>query len=89
LGALSAVFNFAIGRGYIETNPVLPRMRLVKERRDPTVLPDYAHIAIVRNRCPAGLAKLVDAALATGCPQDELAKALCCHVDHAKPSSPS
>jgi integrase/recombinase XerD len=84
LGALSQVFNFAIAQGYIETNPVLPRMRGVKEKRDPIILPDLAHIEMVRRRCPPGLARLVDAALRTGCRQDELVQTVWSNVDHAR-----
>ncbi len=30
LGALSSVVNFAIGQGWMEFNPVLPRLKLIK-----------------------------------------------------------
>ena len=66
LNALSQVFNYAIGQGYFEVNSVLPRMRTVREKRDPIVLPDPVHIARVIERCPPGLAKMVRAALVTG-----------------------
>jgi integrase/recombinase XerD len=84
LQALSVVFNFAIKRGYVESNPVLPQMRQVKERRDPISLPNPVHIALVRSRCPPGLGRMVDAALATGCREEELTKSLCGDVDHAR-----
>lgn len=75
LGALSAVMNFAIDEGWIEANPVLPRLGRLKERRDPITLPDPAHIEIVARRAPGRLQALIRAAWLTGCRQDELAAA--------------
>ena len=39
LVALSSVINYAIDQGWLESNPVLARMKRVEERRDPIVLP--------------------------------------------------
>ena len=52
LVALSSMLNYAIAQGWVEANPVLPRMRLVKERRDPIMLPDQSHIQMVIDRAP-------------------------------------
>lgn len=83
LGALSSVLNFAIDQGYREDNPVLPRLARVKERRDPIILPDHAHIEMVIQRAPGLFAEMIRAALATGARLDELAKARRTQVDHA------
>jgi integrase/recombinase XerD len=36
LVAVSSVMNYAIGQGWLEVNPILPRMNLLEERCDPT-----------------------------------------------------
>jgi integrase/recombinase XerD len=82
LGALSSVINFAIDQGWCESNPVLPRMNRIKERRDPIVLPQRSHIDLVIERCPGMVADVVKAAMATGARQDELLKARRDSVDH-------
>jgi integrase/recombinase XerD len=38
LVALSSVMNYAIDENWVESNPVLPRLSRLKERRDPIVL---------------------------------------------------
>jgi integrase/recombinase XerD len=75
LVALSSVMGFAIDQGWIEANPVLPRMTRLKERRDPIVLPDQADVAKVIARAPGQFAKLIEAAWRTGARQEELAGA--------------
>jgi integrase/recombinase XerD len=82
LVALSSVINFAIDQGWCESNPVLPRLGRIKERRDPIVLPLQAHIELVISRCPGMVADMVKAAMATGARQDELLKARRDSVDH-------
>jgi integrase/recombinase XerD len=52
LVALSSVMNFAIVNGWRDDNPVVWRMKLVKERRDPIVLPRQEDIALVGGPCP-------------------------------------
>jgi integrase/recombinase XerD len=84
LVALSSVMNFAIDQGWIENNPVIPRMRRLKERRDPIALPADRDIELVISRCPAGLAAMVDAARRTGARQAELVSATCDGVDHSR-----
>jgi integrase/recombinase XerD len=75
LVALSSVMGFCIDEGWLEANPVLPRLGRLKERRDPIVLPDPAHIEIIVRRAPGRLADLIRAALLTGCRMDELVSA--------------
>lgn len=75
LGALSQVMGFAIDEGWIEANPVLPRLGRLKERRDPIALPSHAHIEIVALRAAGRLQDMIRAALLTGCRQAELSTA--------------
>jgi integrase/recombinase XerD len=75
LVALSSVMGFCIDEGWLEANPVLPRLGRLKERRDPIALPDPTHIGILIQRAPGRLADLIQAALLTGCRMDELVSA--------------
>jgi integrase/recombinase XerD len=84
LGALSSVLNFAILQGWIDVNPVLPKLRLVPERRDPIILPSDQDIALVIERAPAAVGRMIRGALLTGSREDELAKAKRADVDHAR-----
>jgi integrase/recombinase XerD len=81
LTALSSVLNYAIAQEWIESNPVLPKLRLIKERRDPIVLPRPEDVQKVIDRAPGLFATLIRAALVTGCRQDELAKATWSQLD--------
>lgn len=82
LVALSSVINYAIDQGWREDNPVLPRMRRIREKREPIILPHRAHVDLVIERCPGMIAHIVQAAIATGARQDELLKARREHIDH-------
>jgi integrase/recombinase XerD len=73
--ALSSVMNYCIDEGWIEANPVLPRLGRLKERRDPIILPDPAHIRILIRRAPGRFSDLIAVALETGCRMDELVSA--------------
>jgi integrase/recombinase XerD len=84
LVALSSVIGFAIDQGWREDNPVLPRMRRLKERRDPIVLPEPGHIRMVIERAPGMFAELIDAAWKTGARQEELAGARRAQIDHGR-----
>jgi integrase/recombinase XerD len=84
LGALSSVLNFAILQGWSETNPVLPKLALVPERRDPIMLPNDRDIALVIGRAPGMVGQMITAALKTGAREDELAKAKRVDIDHAR-----
>jgi integrase/recombinase XerD len=82
LVALSSVLNFAIDQGWLDNNPELPRMRRIKEKREPIVLPHPAHVDLVIARCPGMIADIARAAIATGARQGELLKARREHIDH-------
>jgi len=84
LGALSSIMNFAILQGWIETNPVLAKLALVPERRDPILLPSDRDIALVIERAPGMVGAMVRAALLTGAREDELAKAKRIDIDHGR-----
>jgi integrase/recombinase XerD len=82
LGALSSVMNFAILQSWRDDNPVLPKLALVPERRDPIRLPTDRDIALVMERAPGMVGEMMRAALATGAREDELAKSKRIDVDH-------
>jgi integrase/recombinase XerD len=75
LVALSSVMGFCIDEGWLEANPVLPRLGRLKERRVPIILPELADIATAIAKCGPTMRPIVAAALATGCRQSELALA--------------
>lgn len=72
LSALSSVLEFSEDHEYREGNPALARLRKLKERRDPIVLPEHAHIERVAKRADPMLAAMTRAALSSGCRQSEL-----------------
>jgi integrase/recombinase XerD len=84
LGALSSVMTFAKMQGWRDDNPVKDRLGLIRERRDPIVLPDLGHFEIVAKRAPGRLQAMIRAALLTGCRQDELASAKIDQFDEAR-----
>ena len=84
LGALSSVMNFAILQGWTEANPVLAKLVLVPERRDPILLPTDRDIALVLERAPGMVGQMMRAALVTGAREDELAKAKRVDIDHTR-----
>jgi integrase/recombinase XerD len=81
LVALSSVMNYAIRQGWLEVNPILPRMKLLEERRDPIVLPTKRDVDLVIERSPGMIADLIRAAISTGARQDELLTARREYVD--------
>jgi len=83
LVALSSVVNFAVDQGWMESNPVLARMKRVKETREPIALPRPEDIALVVSRAPGMVKDLVAVAIATGAREDELLKARREDVDAA------
>jgi integrase/recombinase XerD len=84
LTALSSVLDYAEDQDWREDNPALARLRKLKERRDPIVLPDPAHIERVIARAPGRLPALIRGAWLTGCRQNELVAALRTGLDHAR-----
>jgi len=75
LTALSRVLEYAEARGWREGNPTLSKRRLIKERRDPIMLPEAASIEMVIDAAPVRFGALVKAAWLTGCRQNELVTA--------------
>jgi integrase/recombinase XerD len=84
LGALSSVMNFAVDEEWISENPVLPKLKRLKERRDPIILPSDRDIALVIERAPGMVGAMITAALKTGAREDELAKAKRNDIDHGR-----
>lgn len=84
LGALSSLLGFAEDEGWREGNPALERIRRLKERRDPIVLPSPADVAAVEALLPGNLRLLAETARLTGCRQSELVTALRGRVDHQR-----
>jgi integrase/recombinase XerD len=84
LVALSSVINFAIDQGWLESNPVLARMKRIEERRDPILLPRREDIDLVISRAPGMIKDLIRAAMSTGAREDELIRARRDDVDHQR-----
>ena len=84
LVALSSVLGYAEEEGWREDNPALKRLRKVKERHEPIVLPEHGDIAHVVARAPGLLSKMIEAALLTGCRQDDLRTLGRRQIDHAR-----
>jgi integrase/recombinase XerD len=86
LTALSSVLEYAIDEEWRpeDDNPALSRLKRLTERRDPIVLPEHRHIARVVERAPGRLAALIEAALKTGCRQDELVHAQRTNFDYGR-----
>jgi integrase/recombinase XerD len=84
LVALSSVLGFSEEEGWKNDNPALARLRKLKEKRDPVVLPEHDHIAQVAARAPGNFAKLIEAALLTGFRQNELVTLTRRQIDHAR-----
>jgi integrase/recombinase XerD len=75
LTALSSILEYAEDQDYREGNPALAKLRKLKERRDPIVLPDLDHVERVIARAQTMVGAMIRAALDTGCRQNELVKA--------------
>jgi integrase/recombinase XerD len=75
LTALSSILEYAEDNDYREGNPALAKLCKLKERRDPIVLPELAHIRRVIDRAPPMVGAMIQAALSTGCRQNELVHA--------------
>ena len=78
LSALSSVLTFAD----VAENVALLRLRRLKERRDPIVLPEASHIKRVIERAPGRIPALIEAAWLTGCRLEELVTAERTKLDH-------
>ena len=82
LTALSGLLGYAEDEEWREGNPALDRLRRLREKRDPIILPDLANVMEVIGRAPGHLAQMIHAALLTGCRQDELVTAQRTRVNH-------
>jgi integrase/recombinase XerD len=78
------VLEYAIDQGWRQDNPALPRLKRLKERRDPIILPEPDDIRAVIARAPGNFARLIEAAWRTGCRQSELLTALRAGLDHTR-----
>lgn len=74
LTALSSLLEFAIDEGWRpdESNPALARGKRLREVRNPIALPLAEDIGFVLGRVRGNFGKLIEAAVLTGCRQDEL-----------------
>jgi integrase/recombinase XerD len=72
LTAISRVLEYAEALGWREGNPTLSKRKLLRERRDPIVLPTSSDIGAVIQHSSPRFAMLIIAALLTGARQDEL-----------------
>ncbi len=75
LTAISSVLEYAEAMNWREGNPTLSKRRILKERRDPIVLPTHSDIAAVIDASSQRFGALIKAAWLTGCRQNELVTA--------------
>lgn len=80
LTALASVLDY----GEVANNPARARSAKLRERRDPIMLPELAHIERVIAGAPPMLGAIAAAALHTGCRLDELVTAERSRIDHAR-----
>lgn len=74
LTAVSSVIEWCIAQGWRDDNPARERSRAsIKERRDPIMLPNPIHIAMVVGEAPGNFAKMIRAAQYSGMREEELA----------------
>jgi integrase/recombinase XerD len=90
LTALSSVFDYCADpdREWMQSNPAMDWLKpghrkksRLKERRDPIMLPEAAHIEMVIRKASGLFAKMIRAAVETGARLDELGKAERSHLD--------
>ncbi|MET4483153.1 tyrosine-type recombinase/integrase [Bradyrhizobium sp. F1.13.3] len=72
LGALSSVMQYACDRDWCESNPALPWLKRLKERRDPIVEPRNEDIALMIERSRGMWPYIIEAARRTGVREDAL-----------------
>src|SRR5262249_14985442 len=82
LVALSSVSNYAIDQGWLESNPVLARMKRIEERRDPIMLPRQEDIDLVLAGAPGMIKDMIRAAMTMGAREAELLRARRDEIDH-------
>ena len=64
--------QYACDRDWCESNPVLPWLRRLKERRDPIVEPRNEDIALMIERSRGMWPYIIEAAVRTGVREDAL-----------------
>jgi len=72
LTAVSSVLDYAEEEGWREGNPTLSKRRLIRELRDPIILPQLAEIDTIICAASRAFGALILAARLTGCRQNEL-----------------
>ena len=72
LGAFSSVMQYACDRDWCESNPALPWLRRLKERRDPIVEPRSEDIALMIEHSRSMWPYIIEAAVRTGVREDAL-----------------
>lgn len=72
LGALSSVMQYACDRDWCESNPALPWLARLKERRGPIVEPRDQDIALLIKHARGMWPYIIEAALRTGIREDAL-----------------
>jgi integrase/recombinase XerD len=81
--AISAVLTYSEAMGWSEGNATLSKRRLLRERRDPILLPTEESYAAVIAASSPEMAALIIAARLTGCRQNELVTAKWTRFDAA------
>lgn len=76
LTAISRVLEYAEALGWREGNPTLSKRKLLRERREPIVLPTFSDISAMIKASSPRFAALISAAVLTGCRQDEITSLL-------------
>lgn len=72
LTAISRVLEYAEALEWREGNPTLSKRKLLRERRDPIVLPVISDIEAIVRASSQRFSALIKAAMLTGCRQEEL-----------------
>jgi integrase len=73
LTAISSVLAYCVAQGWVESNAAKAYDRdVIRERRDPIVLPDPADIDVIVAMAPGNLARLIRFAQFTGMRQEEV-----------------
>jgi integrase/recombinase XerD len=84
LGALASVLTYCQTENWRTDNPAFDRLRLLKERRDPIMLPNPVHVDRVIRRAPGLMGAIIQAARVTGCRLEELVGAVRANLDHTR-----
>jgi integrase/recombinase XerD len=72
LAALSSVIDFALVEGYVDSNPVAPRMKALHFPKVPIILPERGDVETVIRRAPKRFGDMIRGFMETGCRLSEL-----------------